>query len=169
MAAAWFDHALRYAGLGWKVFPLHGIVAGRCTCGDADCRSIGKHPMTPHGVKDASLDPAQIERWAAQWPQSNLGLALTDGLVALDTDPRNGGDATLATLLAEHGPLPDTVLQMTGGGGTHHLFFNRESRKLPGTLGKGIDLKGEGGYIVVEPSMHASGSSYAWEASCDPL
>ncbi len=167
--ATWFDHAVRYAGLGWKVFPLHGINAGRCTCGDADCRSIGKHPMTPHGVKDASADTEQLARWAAQWPQSNLGLALTDGLVALDTDPRNGGDATLETLLAKHGKLPDTVLQMTGGGGTHHLFFNREGRKLPGTLGKGIDLKGEGGYIVVEPSMHASGSSYSWEASCDPL
>ena len=167
--APWLDHARRYAGLGWKVFPLHGVKDGRCTCGDADCRSIGKHPMTPHGVKDASADPAQLERWAAQWPASNLGLALTDGLVALDTDPRNGGNVTLAALLEEHGALPDTVLQMTGGGGTHHLFFNREGRKLPGTLGKGIDLKGEGGYIVVEPSMHASGSSYAWEASCDPL
>jgi len=168
--AAWLRHAGQYADLGWKVFPLHGIKAdGQCTCGDGDCRSIGKHPLTLHGVKDASSDPVVLQAWATQYPNSNLGLALLDGLVAVDTDPRNGGDSTLDALFEEHGAFPETVLAMTGGGGTHHLFFNRSGRKLPGKLGKGIDLKGDGGYIVVEPSRHASGNSYSWEASCDPL
>lgn len=168
--APWLDHALRYAALGWKVFPLHGRTAtGGCTCGDADCRSPAKHPLTRHGVKDASTAETQLRAWATQFPHSNLGLALTDGLVAVDTDPRNGGDITLDALIDEHGPLPDTVLALTGGGGTHHLFYNRTGRRLPGKLGKGVDLKGEGGYIVIEPSVHASGASYCWEASCDPL
>lgn len=167
--ARWLNYALRYAALGWKVFPLHGIRGAGCTCGDADCRSAGKHPLTPHGVKDASSDEAQLRAWAGQFPDSNLGLSLTGGLVAVDTDPRNGGDATLDALLEEHGAFPETALAMTGGGGTHHLFFNRSGRKLPGKLGKGVDLKGEGGYIVVEPSIHASGTAYAWEASSDPL
>lgn len=168
--APWLDHALRYAAMGWKTFPLHGVAeGGGCTCGDADCRSPAKHPMTLHGVKDASLDPEQLQAWAAQYPKSNLGLALSDGLVAVDTDPRNGGDVVLETLIETHGELPDTVLAMTGGGGTHHLFFNRTGRRLPGKLGKGVDLKGEGGYIVVEPSLHVSGTAYCWEASCDPL
>jgi hypothetical protein len=167
--AIWLDHGKRYAQLGWRVFPLHGLRNGACTCGDADCRSPAKHPMTLHGVKNASADLGQLEAWAAQYPESNLGLALSDGLVAVDTDPRNGGDATLETLLEAHGPFPDTVMAMTGGGGTHHLFYNGSGRRVPGKLGRGVDIKAEGGYIVVEPSVHVSGTAYCWEASCDPL
>lgn len=167
--APWLSHALRYAALGLAVFPLHGIANGRCTCGDIDCRSPGKHPLTTHGVKDASTDPDVLRAWAERWPASNLGMAMRDGLVCVDVDPRNGGDVSLETLQADHGPLPETVMALTGGGGLHYLYRNTDGRRLPGQLRKGIDLKGDGGYIVVEPSIHASGTAYAWEASSDPL
>lgn len=159
-----------YVARGLKVFPLHWITeAGRCSCADSDCRNAGKHPLTSHGVKDATIDIGIIAAWWAQWPMANIGMAL-DGFVVVDVDPRNGGDAALETVEAQHGPLPDTWLALTGGGGKHHVYRAREGASYPGKLAKGVDLKrGAGAYIVVEPSLHASGIAYAWEASSSPL
>lgn len=167
------EFAAAYGARGLAVFPLHWAVerdgTWGCSCGDADCRSPAKHPITPSGVKDASADTAVIAAWWASWPAANIGLAL-GGYVVVDTDPRNGGDVTLETLEAEHGRLPDTWLAITGGGGTHHVFAAAPGAHYPGKLGKGVDLKrGEGAYIVVEPSRHVSGVTYSWEASSSPL
>jgi hypothetical protein len=54
---------LAYGSRGWLVFPVHGIVAGRCTCGKPDCNRAGKHPRTEHGLKDAGTDPRLIRSW----------------------------------------------------------------------------------------------------------
>lgn len=165
------EYAQRYAALGFTVFPLHWIGADRrCSCEDADCRSPGKHPLVLRGVDEASRDPLVIEAWFTRWPDANIGMAMgaRSGVFAVDVDPRNGGDVTLAERVAKHGRLPDTINALTGGGGFHYLF-RWDGRRVPGKLGKGIDIKGEGGYIVVEPSMHASGVAYAWEAEGDPI
>jgi len=58
--------ALSYAKRGWKVLPLHAPVKGGCSCGQLDCSSIGKHPRTPNGYKDAKTDPDTAEiTWEA--------------------------------------------------------------------------------------------------------
>src|SRR5690606_2592726 len=72
------DYALKYAALGWAVLPLYGLSAGRCTCGDAACKSPGKHPhrdLVPHGVHDASKDADKIRAWFARVPNANVGIA----------------------------------------------------------------------------------------------
>lgn len=166
------EAAARYASKALPIFPLHWITsAGKCSCGGPDCRSPGKHPLTIKGVKDASADAAMVANWWQRWPEANIGLAMgpTSGLFAVDIDPRNGGDVTLEDLEREHGRFPDTLIADTGGGGTHYLFRFDQARRLPGKLGKGIDIKGDGGYIVVEPSNHASGGRYQWRAEADPL
>src|SRR5215470_11391526 len=88
--------ALYYASRGWPVLPLHSVEGGRCRCGDATCRSPGKHPRTQHGVKEASAHSRQIGRWWQWWPDANVGIAtgVASGLLVLDIDPRNGGDAS---------------------------------------------------------------------------
>lgn len=165
------DYAQRYAGLGYSVFPLHWIVGQCCSCRDTECRSPGKHPLTPNGVKDATRDSDLIDSWWQRWPGANIGMAMgaASGVFAVDVDPRNGGNITLEDLQLKHGKLPDTIEALTGGGGNHYLFRFEADRALPGKLGAGIDVKGEGGYIVVEPSDHVSGVAYAWEASGDPI
>lgn len=169
------SYALRYGAAGLPVFPLHWIIRDesgpRCSCNDADCRSPGKHPLTPNGVKDASCDPLVLTASWSRWPDANIGMAMgsASGMFAVDVDPRHGGDVTIEDLQKRLGAFPDTVNAMTGGGGQHHLFRFDPAKRLPGKLGPGVDVKGEGGYIVVEPSTHASGLSYAWEAEGDPL
>lgn len=163
--------ALKYAELGWAVLPLYGYVNGRCTCGASDCKSPGKHPhrdLVPHGVHDASADPARIREWFARVPNANVGIATgaASGFDVLDVDPRNGSDDTLTALQAKHGKLPETAMQLTGGGGYHYLFKHAGNRLR--SPGRGLDVKSSGGYIVAEPSTHASGGTYAWEGSADP-
>jgi hypothetical protein len=70
------------------------------------------------------------------------------GLLALDIDPRNGGSDTLAVWERTHGSIPFTLEAVTGGGGRHFLFQYPAGRIKSGPLAAGIDLKGEGGYIV---------------------
>ncbi|HYO90339.1 MAG TPA: bifunctional DNA primase/polymerase, partial [Pyrinomonadaceae bacterium] len=97
------DHltaALAYARRGWAVCPLHNPDTERaCSCAAGqECRSPGKHPRTRRGLKDATTDEAQVRAWWRKWPHANIGLAMgkASGLVALDVDPRAGGDVSLA-------------------------------------------------------------------------
>ena len=156
------DAALVYVGLGWKVIPLHSFRDGACTCGNSACTSPGKHPRTTHGLKDATTDPRQIREWWEQWPGANIGIATgaESGLAVIDVDPRHGG--TLEAL----GDLPPTCTVRTGGGGWH-LYYQYPSgiairNNASGKLGKGIDMRGEGGYVVAPPSLHVSGQRYTW-------
>ncbi|GAA4031966.1 bifunctional DNA primase/polymerase [Actimicrobium antarcticum] len=152
--------ALRYAELGFPIFPL---------------QKNSKAPLRgSQGFKDASNDPARAQAvWGAH-PEYNIGLRTgfeRNGkvLIAIDVDPRNGGDDTLEKLIAVHGHLPDTAMALTGGGGHHFLFWAPLGIEWPSTLGTGIDIKGRGGYVVAAPSVHPNGTSYEWEASSDLL
>src|SRR5689334_2786188 len=119
------EAALWYAAtMHWPIFPLHSIRDGRCTCGIADCRDAGKHPRTRHGVKDASTDRSQIERWWKDSPDANIGVATGPpaGIDVLDEDPRHRGDESLRQLEQANAALPVTVISRTGGGGRHFFF-----------------------------------------------
>lgn len=154
-----------YAALGLGVIPIHTVVDAGCDCGDADCKSPGKHPRTRRGLRDASTDPVQIGRWAMRWPQANIAIitGAVSGIVVLDVDG-DEGEISLANLEDEYGAMPNTVSVATGGGG-RHLIFRHPGGKVPnssGKLGNKLDVRGDGGYIVVPPSNHISGNSYRW-------
>lgn len=154
---------------GWRVFPLHSVEDGRCTCGSGTCGGAGKHPRNERGCTDATTDPGVIQGWWERWPDANVGIATGGGLVVIDVDPRHGGDDTLVDLVRALGALPDTVEALTGGGG-RHIYLTSETavRNSASLLGPGIDVRGEGGYVVAAPSAHESGRAYAWEASSRP-
>ncbi|MDO8615091.1 MAG: bifunctional DNA primase/polymerase, partial [Dehalococcoidia bacterium] len=126
------------------------------------------------GAISASTDPEVIARWWARWPAANIGLVTGSraGWFALDVDPRHGGDDSLADLEHRHGRLPETVEALTGGGGRHLLFslpgFQVPNHTGAGALAPGLEVKGDGGYIVAPPSRHGSGRPYAWESSSAP-
>jgi KaiC/GvpD/RAD55 family RecA-like ATPase len=170
--------ALSYALRGWKVIPLHSAKTSprgtTCSCGKADCGSIGKHPLTVNGLTDATDDMDVVRAWWQKWPAANIGLVTgaVSGIFAVDEDPRHGGDATLREVVASYGALPETIESATGGGG-RHLLFKHPGRKVKNDsrgalIGAGLDVRGDGGYIVAPPSNHASGEHYTWAADHDP-
>jgi hypothetical protein len=158
--------ALYYAEVeGLPVFPLHGKIPFAGT----------------RGFYDASRDPAVIAHWWQRWPHANIGIPTgrRSGWIVLDIDGRHDGVASLKHLLEQarqraaeeqrpFEPLPPTRAAYTGGGGLHLVFAMRDDLEFPvknaTALGdySGIDLRGEGGYVVVAPSLHESGQRYAW-------
>lgn len=154
--------ALELAANGLAVLPVHGIVNGRCGCGNPKCPSPGKHPRTKHGHRDASVDPDQILMWWQACPNANIGVRTGNGLLILDVDPRNGGLESLAFLRNEHGAIPHTVTVRTGGGGLHYYFAAAAGVRARNGALPGIDLKSDGGFVVAPLSMHMSGKAYGW-------
>jgi hypothetical protein len=140
MAALW------YAKNGIPVFP---------------CKPRGKEPLTPHGFKDATTDEKKVAEWWSKWPGANIGVptGAASGLLVVDVDPRNGGPQGRDELIRQLGPIPDTAEIITGGGG-RHLYFKYGGGGVPKALAPGIDLKGDGGYIIAPPSIHPSGKRY---------
>jgi len=163
------DAALSYAARGWLVFPAHSITARKkCTCARTGCGSPGKHPRTVKGVLDATTDAAQIRTWWKRWPEANIGLATgaESGLVVVDLD----GDIGRESLLAEAKlDLPETPISLTGGGGEHLLFRHPGARvSNRQNVCPGVDVRGDGGYIIAPPSIHETGTRYEWECSSHP-
>jgi hypothetical protein len=142
--------AAEYCRRGWRVFPLRGKV-----------------PLaSSRGFKDASADPERI----ATWPGGcNVGIATGSGLVVLDVDPKHGGDDALYELSSAHGELPLTVSAETGSGGCHYYFSSRTAIACSaGVLGPGLDIRGDGGYVVAPPSTHPdTGRPYVWDNAPD--
>ena len=158
------EAALSYAAFGLRVFP---------------CRPRAKEPATEHGFKDASADGAQVREWWSRDP-CNIGLATGGGIVVIDLDehPERGesGSAALSMLEKMYGPVPETVTSRTGNGGEHRFFSCVDQRVHIGqdldtrahkgddrVLPKGIDWRGNGGYVVAPPSVHPiTGKPYKW-------
>ena len=167
--------ALEYAGNGWAVFPVHGIEpAGSCDCKRTDCTSPGKHPCVAGGFKSAAQDQQQIEQWWQKDSTSNIGIRTGEesGIVVLDIDERSGGCDSLLKLQEKYDELPPSVMVVTGGGGAHIYFkhpgFKVKSRSQAfGSEYPGLDIKGDGGYVVAPPSNHASGKCYKWNHQGD--
>lgn len=173
---------------GWSVFPLTTIDGDACSCGKKIwtkqercdslgqyCASPGKHPigsLTPQGVLNATTDPQMIREWWAVYPDANIGIATGDasGVIVVDIDPDHGGETSLRNLESRFGLIPETWTVETGGGGLH-LYFQMPPvnvRNSAGAVGPGIDVRGNGGYVVAPPSAHASGTPYRWMVGHTP-
>ena len=161
--------ALYYAYFKMAVFPVHFVYDdGTCSCESLGCKRIGKHPMTDHGLKDASFDEATVRRWWEGEPDANIGVRTGEesGIVVIDVDPRHGGDVSFEALLAQHGPLPVTPRVRTGGGGWHILFAHPGGGLRVGNrqnVVPGVDVRGDGGYVIGAGSNHVHGD-YLLEA-----
>ncbi len=165
------DFALFYAGLGWQVFPVHSVVdVDQCTCGNSGCENVGKHPVTKNGLKAATDDPDVIRAWWAEHPSANIGVATgsASGIWVVDVDTKNDGLANFDALPGSQDLA--TVEQTTGSGGRHLIWAwnsDLEPRNRTDVI-PGVDVRGEGGYIIVPPSAHRSGGCYEWVEGRDP-
>ena len=150
--------ALEQAACGWPVFPCHPQT---------------KKPLTEHGFKDASTDPRLVASWWRRWPSAMIGVPTGPAINAwvLDVDDPAAFEACSDI------PIPATRRATTGKG--YHLYFRWDPRApiinaqrtvkgwgIPGL--PGADVRGEGGYVIVPPSLHPSGSSYMWATDEEP-
>lgn len=151
--------AVAYAELGWPVFPLMP--------GDKV-----PYPRSS-GFKDATTDPAVVQRWWAKVPDCNIGIATGHVFDALDIDfVSKTGKATGAAehwpVLRDSGSLPDIHgITVTPRGGMHVLFPPTGGGNLAG-FRPGLDYRGVGGYIVAPPSRRADGARYTWHSPPSP-
>jgi len=128
--------ALALAKAGYRVFP---------------CKPFSKAPATTNGFYDATTDEDQIHAWFDR-PGLNLAIATGDGLLVVDIDPKHDGDITWDELCSHHGtPLAPRHETPSGG---YHLFFQAPGlTNTSGRIGKGIDTRGDGGYVLVPHSQ----------------
>jgi hypothetical protein len=112
-----------------------------------------------------------IRLWFHGREDLNIGIITGErsGLVVIDVDPAHGGDQSLARIEALHGRLPSTIQAITGGGG-RHIYFRHPGGVVRNKVAilPGVDLRGDGGYVVAPPSLHVSGRRYAWEKDHAP-
>lgn len=164
------EHALQYAGRGWRVFPL---------------QPGSKFPFKgSHGLKDASTDPFQVERWWSQHPLANIGLAtgwhsptadeikrgvIPPNIIVIDCDGAEG-IAEFQRDCALIG-IAKTLIARTPRGGLHYYFVLPSGQQLKSVNaprkrkgGPGIDIKANGGYVLLPPSV-VGGRSYTGENS----
>lgn len=137
----------------------------RHTC-KGECGRLG------HGLYDATRDPATLARWWGQYPQANIGRpAAGNNLAILDVDPRKGGDASLREL-ADYAhtkgvDIMATFTVHTGGDGLHLYYAAPDGTVTNGAdvFGPdlpGLDVRGNGGYVVAPFSNHTSGHDYTY-------
>lgn len=147
--------ALWYARRGWPAFPVMA--------------KQKKPPLTKNGCLGATTDEQQITTWWSQWPGANVALRTGITFWVLDIDKDHGGFETLEELEAKHGKLRDTLVQDTGGGGRQYFYQLPEQAEIKNAEGicgwKGIDIRGENGYVLVQPSIHPSGGKYLWDGA----
>ncbi len=153
------EAALKYAALGWNIFPLHSIrFDGRCGCGDEKCQSAGKHPRIKW-KSGASCDEGVVRSYWERWPNAGIGCATgPSGLLVADADGL-GAIGELRTLLS--GTIPKTALSQTARGG--HFFYRSVEGRTRSNPNTKLDTRGIGGYVVLPPSPHVSGHVYRWE------
>lgn len=87
------------------------------------------------------------------------------GIVVVDIDPKRG--STLKGWLDRY---PTNLIVRTGSGGAHCYYRYPEGLSVGNAvdLEPGIDLRGDGGYVVAPPSRHSSGGRYEWVSTGEP-
>lgn len=167
--------ARAYAECEWAVLPLWWPgSAGRCGCRQSGCDNVGKHPVShlvPHGLYDATTSVHEVESWWNAFPRANVGVrtGAESGLVVVDVDGQAGAES-LHSLTARHGRF-DAQWVRTGSGGWH-AYLAHPGVPVPNStrrLGAGLDVRGDGGYVVAPPSLHASGDTYRWQRASTDL
>lgn len=146
--------ALDYAKRGFAVFPL----------------KQDKTPYISNGFQKATTDEMQIETWWKRWPQANIGIAtgqMSGGLcvIDLDVDEEKGKNGLKAMRDWEQkygSVMKPSCMAITGRGGLHYFFKTTEHVKCRINLLPGVDIRGDGGYIMAPPSLHPNGTRYKW-------
>ena len=160
-------HAIEYLNWGLPVFPVCAPVPNSARClHHYNCQSPGKVPLVPWKPYQDSLPAlSEIADWWEHWPEANIGMATgrLSGVNVIDCD----GDT--ATRAADNNGFDLGPWAWTGRIGGRHLWFaHRDDAPTIFAARNGIDFRGQGGYVLLPPSLHRSGNRYRWGSIYDP-
>lgn len=153
---------------GARIVLAHHMRDGACSCPyRSECASPAKHPIGSSWKEHASADAGVLREKLSGAAHVNIGIATGrgSGIIVLDVDGELGEQT-----LAQYPPLPAAPQVKTPRG--RHIYFsapldivlhNRAGERGRG-LGPGLDLRAEGGFVIVPPSINADGVVYCW---CD--
>ena len=144
--------ALGYAEREWNVVP-----------------TIGKRPPFRDWPRLATTDPDTIRAGWRRWPTANVGVVVGDSFLALDVDPRHGGDDSLHALERDLGQLPPTPTYLTGGAdGGWRVLLAHPGGDLLHELAPGVEVRHGPQLVVMPPSVHpGTGRMYEWDLGPD--
>lgn len=141
--------ALGYARMGYSVIPL---------------RPRDKRPMVDFMWAEYQKRPAtekEISEWWDKEPNANIGIITgqISGIVVIDVDVDKGGSYEFIAKA-----LPTGQISQTGSGGYHFIYDYPygTTDKIHNRVTTGVDIRGDGGYIVAPPSIHSNGKAYQW-------
>lgn len=135
------EAALKYLDKGWSVFPIN---------------PTDKKPIIDwKQYQDKLPTKEEVNEGWSQWPWASIGLVTgkLSGVSVVDVDPRHNGKTD---------NLEETVKSQTGSGGWHYFYVYSPEVHSQNGLREGIDLKSDGGYVILPPSEHKSGNKYKW-------
>lgn len=147
--------AVELARRGFHVFP---------------CNPANKAPLTPRGFKDASSDVREVAKmFGAASCAAMIGLptGVLNGVIVFDIESVEGhgvdGDADVEALAAEGFHLLDSICTVRTWSGGRHVYYRcpPEGRASFKFKRRGIEVKGDGGYVICPPSIHYTGQF--WE------
>lgn len=168
--------ALTYARAGLSVFTLSldRVPWPNCstcwdTCTTPLARELCGHPFC-HGFYAATIDPIKLMGMLKTRPQCALAIrtGVVSDLVVIDVDTKEGakGKETLTLWASTYPDLLRTRWCRTASGGWH-LWMSHPGGQLKcsiGKMGPGLDVRSDGGYVVVPPTTLEDGRSYSWPA-----
>lgn len=134
--------AIAHAQAGRPVFPC----------------AADKRPRVKSGFKAATTDCRILQEWWSRWPIAMIGMptGAASGFDVLDIDRKAGKDG-FATLRERGVTIPaDAVEVITPSGGSHFYFPHEPGRRSEAErFGPGVDIRADGGYVIVPPSRPA--------------
>ncbi len=132
------EAALEYSRMGWPVFPVE---------------PRGKQPLVKNWQSLATTNPEQLVAWWTRWSDANIGYPIRVGEVVVDVDGPTDAE------------VPPTLRSLTSKG-SHNFYVTAREIRQGVRVAENIDTRTTGkGFVVLPPSIHASGHVYAWDAS----
>ena len=160
------DWAAMYRDAGWQVLPARYPMVNK----------TDKRPGLPSWVEfhDVLTSDGLFATWygivGAKRSIPNMGMvtgAASGNIGVIDLDDHSTPDAEWwwrgMMEVHHHGGELETVEQITGGGGRQKLFRFPPGWHIPtNRTPKGVDIRGQGGWAMLPPSVHLTGKEYEW-------
>lgn len=122
------------------------------------CAPGGKPPIPERGFHEATTEARQVEAWWRRRPGANLAVptGAASGVVVVDVDVHKVDGYAAFGRAARSGLLSEPLAVVTTPTGGRHLYFpaDPEHEQRSWQVGRaGVDFRGDGGYIIVPPSL----------------